>query len=490
MRKYIVFWLLCCFCHPVVGFELSSVLQSNMVIQQGKPFCVWGTARAGEKLTVQAGWTPEVLRVEADEDGNWECRIKVPDVKSGDFTSYRLEVVATDTTVVLENLVIGEVWFFSGQSNMNMTMEPFLPWHKGILNHEQEIASADYPYIRLFTTVLNPSDLPTDRVEGTWQECTPVTVRKFSAVAFSMGRKLFETLNVPVGLVVSSRGAMSCQAFTSREVLENVPVLKTKYLDPWLSAPEQVKEGNVPYRLYNGMIYPFRHLSIRGFGWYQGENNCNDGNCYALLCAEMVKGWRKVFGQGDLPFYFVQMTPYSWKKNDFYGGHYAVFREVQEKTMRLLPHSGMVVTMDIGETESIHPVNKRPVGERMAALAMRRVYGYKTVVCEGPMYSRVQYKGKQVEVCFKKGSLGTGLRTNDGQMPAHFYLSGTDKRFYKAKAEIVGDRVVLSAPAVKTPVAVRYAFLTYPLTNLENKEGFPACPFRTDSWTDAVYTGE
>lgn len=475
---------------PVLGFELSPVLQSNMVVQQGKIFRIWGKARAGERLTVRASWSPEVLSVTADSDGEWVGAVKVPYVKAGDFTSHHLVVASSGQTVTLENLLIGEVWFFSGQSNMNMTMEPFLPWHKGILNHEEEIASADYPYIRLFTTRLNVAENPTDRVEGVWEICNPETVRKFSAVAFSMGRKLFKELNIPVGLVVSSRGAMSCQAFTSREVLESHPSLKRKYLTPYLCAPDKVKKGAVPCKLYNGMIYPFRYLSIRGFGWYQGENNCNDGDIYALLCAEMVKGWRKVFEQGNLPFYFVQMTPYNWKKKDFYGGTYAYFREIQQKTMQLLPESGMVVTMDVGEPDCIHPVNKKPVGERLAALALHREYGFKKRVCTGPEYTGIHIDGQQVFIRFKKESLGTGLKTSDNREPMYFYLAGKSRKFFQARARIEGDQVIVSCPEVKEPVAVRYAFLTYPVTNLENQEGFPAVPFRTDDWEDACYMEE
>jgi len=467
--------------------SLSPVLQNNMVVQQGKEFRVWGSAPVESEVQASATWTNSIVKVKTDSNGYFELRLPVGTVQPGDFTKHALEVKSNGSTRKLSNLLIGDIWLFAGQSNMAMTMQPKEPYHSGVTDYQNEILRANYPNIRLFKTTINQPNFPVEHVGGTWQECSPSTVGDFSAVAYTMGEALFRELNIPIGLIVSAKGGVSCQAFTPRETLENDALLREKYLEPYVVDPTSVKAGAVPSTLYNGIIYPFRKLSIKGFGWYQGEDNPGDGEMYVRLNSAMVRAWRNAFEQSDLPFYYVQMTPYSWGAKNFFGGGYFYFREVQEKVMSVLENSGMVVTMDIGDPDKIHPSNKRPVGERMAGIALREVYGFGNRVCYGPRVNEVEYSEYTALISFDSSTIGLGLNTNDNESPKYFYLAGVDRVFYPAKAVIQNDKVVLSCDYVKYPVAVRYAFLTFPITNFQNANGLPAFPFRTDSWANARY---
>jgi len=467
------------------GGLLAEVLQSNMVIQQGKPFTLWGNASPGEKIEISADWLEKRITAEANEKRIWKIVIDVPFINPGDFTPHSITIFSGKREVRLDNLLIGEVWFMSGQSNMAMSMKPFLPWHKGVVDYDSEIAEAHYPFIRLYKQAKNSSLVPQSVSSGKWQECSPETVADFSAVSYYFAKKLFEQINIPIGIVLSALGGMSCQSFTPAETLQQDETLKHHFWDTWISNPE-LEETKRPSHLYNGMIHPFIHLSIRGFGWYQGESNAGHRELYTLLCSEMIKAWRLKFNQGELPFYLVQMTPYSWKGKDFYNDGYAYFREAQEKIIEITPKTDIVSTMDVGEADAIHPSDKKPVGERLAALALYHDYKVGNVP-KGPVYSRMEIMGPAVRIFFSEETVGSGLTTKDGKNPDHFYVAGSDSIFYLANAVIKNNTIELKCEQVKEPVAVRYAFLTYPLTNLQNKEGFAAYPFRTDSRANVKY---
>jgi sialate O-acetylesterase len=233
------------------------------------------------------------------------------------------------------------------------------------------------------------------------------------------------------------------------------------------------------------MIYPFRHLSIRGFCWYQGESNRMERESYTLLTQAMIRSWRQVFGQGDLPFYYVQVAPFFYDQPDSTLADYAFFREAQEK-ISTLPNTGMVVTMDVGEARNLHPLNKKPVGERLAAMALNREYGFRDRVYRGPQYRSMEVSGRDAVVQFEPGTVSGGLKTRDGAAPAFFTIAGEDRVFYPAFARIDGDVIVVHCDKVRKPVAVRYAFTNFAVTNLENGAGWPVVPFRTDSWPEAA----
>lgn len=465
--------------------ELSPVLQSRMVIQQNKPFKVWGKASAGQEVKVSADWLQTSVAVRADNEGRFMALIDVPTVKPGDFSSHILKVYSSRDTIILDSLLIGEVWFCSGQSNMQFGM-------KEVVNAEQEIAGASFPAIRLLNVALNFGAEPVNEMHGKWTECTPASVREFSAVTYYFGRRIFKTLNVPVGIIFSGIGASTAQAFVPRDVLEKDSLLNAVYLAPYLKSPgakEKIDAGFTfekvtrPFLLYNAMIHPFLNLSIRGFCWYQGETNYKDRESYTRATQSLIQSWRKNFGQGELPFYYVQIAPFDHDMKDPALAFDAFFREAQEKVSEV-NNTEMVVTMDVGEAGNLHPKNKKPVGERLAFAALNRTYYCNGINYKGPHYRNHTIKGNKVTISFCPGTVPDGLRTNDGKQPSCFQVAGKDRKFYPAKAVIDHDRVIVSSARVKHPLSVRYAFTNAAVTNLENVSGLPAVPFRTDDWEE------
>lgn len=474
------------------SFTLANTIGSDMVIQQAKPYKLWGRGVAGTTIRVQASWMKAPQNVTIAPDGNWLVQIPVPKAIPGKYTPQQISLIASKDTVLLKNVLIGEVWVCSGQSNMDMEIKPFIPWLQGALNYEQEIAAADYPAIRLYNVRTDFKSVPeSDCIGGIWKVCSPKTAGDFSAAAYFFAREIHKRLRVPVGLVVSSVGASNCEIWTSRETLAADPVLNEKILSPYdTSAIAREKLDSVvtfekvlrPTLFYNGMIYPLRNLSVRGFLWYQGESNRHDGMLYTRLNAAMIRNWRTLFNQGDLPFYYVQVAPWKWEKDTTDTNYYAYFREAQDSIRFKVKNTGMAVTMDIADSTDLHPRDKQSVGLRLAKNALALTYGQKHEAYLGPEFLRMQRNGPQVKIAFKPTTIGKGLTTRDGKAPDHFFVAGADKKFYRATATIVNKEVWLTCSQVKEPVAVRYAFTNYPTTNLLNKEGLPAVPFRTDNW--------
>ena len=469
----------------MIPLTLGSPLQSDMVIQQDKPFTIWGHATPGEAVRIEADWLRGAVTVRADDSGAFNAIVAVPAVSSGDYREHSLSVSCGSELKKLSHLLIGEVWLCSGQSNMQFSMAT-------VLDSTTDIAAAHYPDIRLFNASLNFSDRPIEEIGGNWVACSPKTVRGFSAVGYYFGRQLQKVLNVPVGIIFSGIGASAAQAYVPRSVLAADTLLDRRYLEPYLESPhsrEHIDGGfsfekvTRPYLLYNAMIHPLRHFSIRGICWYQGESNRNERASYTLLTQALIRSWRGAFGQGDLPFYYVQVAPFFYDQPDSTLADYAFFREAQEKIATLV-NTGMVITMDVGEGKNLHPINKKPVGERLAAMALNREYGFTNLVWRGPQYRWMEVLGRDVLIHFEPGTVTGGLRTGDGKDPAFFTMAGADHRFYPAQARIEGDEIVVRCDKVKKPVAVRYAFTNYPVTNLENGAGWPVVPFRTDDWPE------
>jgi len=463
----------------------ASVLQSNMVVQQNKPFKVWGTAPAGETVTIQADWMQQPVKVVADKESKFLCIIPVPEAKKGNFSKHVVTASVNKGSITLNNLLIGDVWICSGQSNMQFGM-------KETIDVAKELPAANYPYIRLFYGGLNFSNEPVGNIKGSWQECTPQTAHNFSAVAYHFGRELHTTLDIPIGIIFTGIGASAAQAYVPREVLAADTMLNRVYLQPYLNSPksnEKIDGGfsfekvTRPYLLYNAVIHPFTNLTIKGFTWYQGESNRMERESYTRLTQNMIESWRKKFEQGSLPFYYVQVAPFWYDKGDSTLADYAFFREAQENISDLA-NTEMVITMDVGEAKDLHPKNKKPIGMRLAKTALNRTYGMLQVAYQEPKYDYVEYAKNKAVVHFEPESVQSGLETTDGQAPKYFYMAGADQKFYPAKATIQDNRIVLTSPQVKRPVAVRYAFTNFPVTNLQNKNGFPALPFRTDNWPE------
>lgn len=485
---------------PVPGvnkeFKLNNALQSHMVIQQGKPFTVWGEGDSDDIITVKPSWSETTFSGTVDKDGFWSVTVDVPAALPDNVPQKIVIANGNRETYTLNDVLIGEVWFLSGQSNMEMTMKPALPWHEGVENWESEIAAADVPLLRFFTSERIQADEPQWNGKGGWYVCNPGSAGDLSGVGYYFARKLIEKMNVPVGLVITSHGGMSAQMFTSEETLASDEVLNAKYLRPYLNNPSSVDEYSRPAKLYNGMVYPFFPLSVRGILWYQGENNAGDRDTYDILETAKLADWRTRFGQGDLPYYFVQLTPFCWGSdpstdaNAFYNDDMGKFRDTQARIRQNNENCEMVVSLDTASPLDIHPRNKKDIGERLARIALNRDYGFTDINYLGPSYESHREENGIIKIKFTNSL--NGLDTKDGNVPKHFMVAGADRKYHHAESAVIkGDEVWLTCPAVTSKgeahYEVRYAYLTGSDTNLQNSDGLPAEQFRTDSWPQVTY---
>ncbi|RZK51467.1 MAG: hypothetical protein EOO87_17580 [Pedobacter sp.] len=470
--------------------KLANLFQPGMIIQQNKPLKIWGRAIPFKKITVRAGWLQKINYTVTDENGDWLITVKVPGINPGNFSLHNITVTDGTETIELNNVAIGEVWIAAGQSNMQYRMNCEEGKVNGVIDYEQEIAAANYPHIRMFYVELNFKYEPYNEVQGKWVSCTPETVANFSGVGYYFARELHLQLNIPVGIILSNIGASLSEAWTSRKVLEGDEILFKNCIKPFdecLLSKEELDDGFTfekvtrPTLLYNAMIYPLRNFSIKGFIWYHGELNRNDRQNYLRLIKGMITGWRKDFGQGDLPFYFVQQPPYFWDREDETNFDYAIFREFQAKT-RELPNVEMAVTIDDNQPRKLHPKNKKMVGVRLANIALNKNYNLKHIPYLGPQVEKTILLDDTFKLTYSKNTLYGGLTTSDNQPAKHFEIAGNDNIFYPAKAAIVNNNIFVSSHLVTKPVALRYAFTNTAVTNLVNKCGLPAEPFRTDNY--------
>jgi sialate O-acetylesterase len=428
----------------------NALFTDHMVLQRDKPVKVWGTADSGETIKVTLG----EQTVEADaKDGNWQVELK-PIPAGGPHTL----TIEGRNKIEFEDVLVGEVWIASGQSNMQWSI-------KASADPEKTAAEATHPQIRLFTVKRGGHAEPQDNVEGQWAECSPETAGDFSAVAYHFGVALHKQLNVPIGLISTNVGGTAAQRWTPKDVLESTPELK-KYAD----------EKNAS-DLYNAMIHPLLPFSIRGAIWYQGESNAGQAQRYRVLFPAMIKSWRDGWDQGDFPFLFVQLAPWVVPK-DSSNESWAELREAQLMTLSKSPNTAMAVITDVGNENDIHPKQKQPVGERLALAARALAYGEK-IEYSGPVFESMKTDGERAVLRFKH--TGDGLESR-GEKLTGFTIAGEDKKFHSAEAKIEGDTVIVSHPEVSKPVAVRFGWANYPVVNLWNKNGLPATPFRTDSW--------
>jgi sialate O-acetylesterase len=467
------------------SFSIANTLQSNMVIQQGKPLHIWGTTISGAEIIVKANWNLKTFQTKATNEGKWSIDIPVPNAIPGEFKKNKISIAQSKQVKELNNILIGDVWLCSGQSNMAMEIRPWLPWLLGANNFRIEIENANYPEIRLFKVRTDFKALPEEDCGGNWEVCSPNTAPHFSAVAYFFARQIFIKKKIPIGLVVSSVGASSCQAWTSRETLSSDSILNKKYLFPYdtsrlskeqLDSVVTFEKVVRPTLFYNAMIYPLRNLNFTGSLWYQGESNRYDSSLYTQLCAKMIYNWRTLFKDKQLPFYLVQVAPYNWSQNDNRVYEYALLREAQSNIRKIVPHTEMASTMDISDPNDIHPRNKQDVGFRLAKIALANVYKERNTIFQGPEYLSHKIENNIIKISFS--NTGSGLASNDGKEPKHFFIADEKGILYEAKASIEKDEVWLSSDKVKNPTEIRYAFTNYPVTNFENNEGFPAIPFR------------
>ncbi len=482
--------------------RLPNIIGPNMVLQQGMSVPIWGWAKAGEKVTVK--FCGQEVSAVTDADGKWIARL-TPLKAGGPFEM----TIAGKTMHVLKNVLVGEVWLGSGQSNMSLPLSV-------CSNAAEETAQANYPKIRLFRVANASASNPRADVAGNWVECSPRTVGRFSAVADFFGRDIHRQLKVPVGLINSSIGGTEAEAWTPQEAFrgdEEVRQIMDKwqnemsvYIDKmeksqqelqlWKQAADKARSEKatmpplpsafndpraaIPGRLYNAMIRPLIPFAIRGVIWYQGEANVGVAKQYRKLFPALIKGWRTAWGEGDFPFLFVQLAAFTAASEEpVMTSGWAELREAQTMTLAL-PKTGMALAIDIGDAKNIHPKNKQEVGRRLALVARAIAYG-EDLVYSGPIYKAMTVESNKVYISFDH--VGGGLINHDGELK-RFEIAGSDGRFVWAKARIDGQRVVVWSDAVSKPVAVRYAWATNPEgCNLYNSEGLPASSFRT---ADAV----
>ena len=450
--------------------RLPSVIGSHMVLQRDEAVPIWGWAEVGEAVTVE--FHGKKVSAKADKDGRWE--VKLPASKANSKGA-KLTIKGSNE-IVLEDVLVGEVWLCSGQSNMEWTVSRST-------NAKEEIANGNHPLIRHIKVPhklsLKPEkDVPTSG----WQVCAPNTVANFTAVGYYFGRHLMNELDVPVGLLGSNWGGTRIEPWTPAEGFKAVPALKESHADKLEQFASGKPGRGTPTHMYNAMISPLIPYGIRGALWYQGESNNGEGNLYHEKMKALIVGWRSVWNKPDLPFYFVQLAPFNYRnKNpkDLPG-----IWQAQLDTLKI-PHTGMAVTTDITTVNNIHPPNKQDVGKRLALWALAKDYGQKELVYTGPIFDKADHsEGKDsMTVSFKKfGGKHHGLKTTDEKDKlTHFEVAGKDGVWHPAEAFIVyGDHVVARSEEVKEPVHVRFGWDHKATPNLFNKAGLPASPFTTE----------
>ncbi len=490
--------------------KLASLFTDNMVLQRNKTVNVWGTADPNENVNVS--FNSQNVSTVADSKGNWKVLL-LPMSEGGPL---ELKVEGKNK-ITLKNVMIGEVWICSGQSNMEFTL-------KKSAGGEEEIAKADFPLIRIFIVKHKVADKPENFCEGEWQVCSPKTIGQFSGAGYFFGKNLLKELNVPIGLIQSTWGGTPAEAWVSKEVLESDNDFKqiftrwNKKMEEYPSALEEfnrngkqliaewVKDSidavakgmapprkpgkpegpgtrNQPTGLYNGMIYPLVPFSFQGVIWYQGESNASRGYQYRKLFPALINNWRELWNAGNFPFYYVQL-PNLLREPEPSKSGWAELREAQLLTLSL-PNTGMAVTIDVGDSTNLHPTNKLDVGNRLSLIALNNVYGKKEIDFSGPIYSSFIKEGNKFILKFNNTS--NGLLAKDGKALRGFTICGEDKKFVIANAEIKDNMVIVWSDKIENPLSVRYAWADNPSCNLINSSKLPASPFRIDDWPEVTF---
>jgi sialate O-acetylesterase len=486
--------------------RLPAIFGDHMVLQQNQKDRVWGWADPDEEVTVSIERQSRTAR--AGKDGKWLVELD-PLPAGGPHTL----TVKGKNVVDFEDVLVGEVWICSGQSNME--------WPVGSANDpDLEIRTANFPGIRFITVPKVGTQERQSDFNGAWRVCSPETVGRFSAVGYFFGRLLHQALDVPIGLINNSWGGSACEAWVRRDLLasdERYTQLLERWAEiertfdtkkaaaefetrmaEWSEAEQKAKAagqqppprpqqpgnpltGNArPANIYNGMVAPGIGFGMRGAIWYQGETNAGRAYQYRSLFPLMIRSWREEWNVGDFPFYWVQLADFRDEKSEPAESDWAELREAQTRTMSALPNTGEAVTIDLGEAQDIHPRNKLDVSKRLARWALARDYGM-SIVYGSPIYKSMERQGSKIVITFDQA--GGGLKTFDTREVRGFAIAGADGKFLWAKANIVApDRVEVWSDNVTDPVAVRYAWADNPVCNLRNREGLPVTPFRTDDW--------
>ena len=471
--KTVIVILLVCFVHFSVKakVKLSPLFSDNMVLQQQDSVAVWGWADRQMDVSVVTSWNKRSYSVKPDREGKWKVIIKTPEA-GGPY-----EITISDGTArTLKNVLIGEVWLCSGQSNMEMPMKGFPG--QPVEGSNMDILKSANTNIRLISVPRSSQTEPQDDFKGEWKEANPESVSNFSATAYYFGRLLQKILDVPVGLIDVSYGGSCVQAWMSKNTA-------VSFEDK--NVPEKGDSIPVPNRtptvLFNGMLYPVIGYGIKGCIWYQGETNYIEPDRYEELFPIMVNEWRTLWRIGEFPFYYAQIAPFDYSvftPTEFHEKYNSAYlRDALRKASDKIPNSDMAILMDIGEKNSIHPAKKKVGGQRLALLALAETYGLKGFGYKSPSFNALEIKASTIVVSFNNAKNGL---TSFGKELTCFEIAGADKQFYPATAVLRRKSVLLSSPNVSEPVAVRYAFKDFIVGDLFGTEGLPVSSFRTDDF--------
>jgi sialate O-acetylesterase len=467
--------LTCCLCLLSITIVSAKVIlpaffSDGMVLQQQTDAALWGWAKAGTTVKINTSWNKKNYTAIAEANGKWSIKVATP-VAGGPYSIS----ISDGEIITIKNILIGEVWLCSGQSNMEMPMKGFRD--QPIIGSNDAIFNSTNEQIRIYTVPRAVERFTKDTSKtSAWKTAHPESISNFSATAYYFGRLLQQQLKVPVALVLNSYSGSPAEAFMSAASLKAFPEI----VIPPATGTEKLTNKNAT-TLYNGMIHPFAGYTIKGCLWYQGESNYDKPDQYEKLFPAMVQSWRNEWGQGNFPFYFAQIAPFAYN----YSGtrtekmNSAYLRDAQRKTLAAIPSSGMVVLMDNGEEKSIHPANKEMVGKRFAYLALGDTYLQKGFAFQSPLYDSLIINGNVATVKFKNTANGL---TSFGKPITQFEIAGADKTFYPAQAVVARGMVQVSSPLVATPVAVRYAFKDFIVGELFSVEGYPVSSFKTDDW--------
>ncbi|MDI1307265.1 MAG: sialate O-acetylesterase [bacterium] len=438
----------------VANVTLPNVLSDNMVLQRNSEVTIWGWANPQEEVVIIPSWNHQEYKIKASNQAKWEMNIPTP--KEGG--PYTISIKGYNE-IVLKNILIGEVWICSGQSNMEMSAS----W--GIENGDEVVKNATNPNIRFFMIPKLTATTPQNNVSGNWMECTPETMKYFSATGYFFAKRLQEQLkNVPIGLIGSNWGGTPAEIWMPEEVIQKDSVL----MESAKTRKEESYGPNQPGRAFNAMIYPLVGFKIAGVIWYQGESNVGSP-VYDKTFSALITSWRKLWNY-EFPFYYVQIAPYKYGENHFGG---AEIRNAQRKVLQEVPNTGMAITSDISPIDDIHPKDKKSVGTRLANLALVNTYKTNSDVVNGPLYKAIKIDKNKVVVAFDyaDGLYFTIKKSNQ------FEIAGTDNVFYEAEAVIKKNTVILKSDKVAHPVKVRFAWTNTAQSELFNKANLPASSF-------------
>ena len=452
--------------------QLPSFFSDGMVLQQQTDASLWGWAKPGTNVNITTSWNKKAYNIKTNDKGKWMLKVTTP-AAGGPYTM----TISDGEPVTIKNILIGEVWFCSGQSNMEMGLKGFRD--QPIKGSNDAIFNSNNDQIRVYTVPRAVEKFMKDTSKTSyWKSANPENINNFSATAYYFGRLLHQQLKVPVALINDSYSGSPVEAFMSADALKAFPEIKIH------TATDTFRLNNRnATTLYNGMIHPIAGYTIKGCLWYQGESNVDRPDQYEKLFPAMIAQWRAEWGQGDFPFYFAQIAPYASPQyaapNRSEKLNSAYLRDAQRKAALAVPNSGIIILMDNGEENNIHPSDKETVGKRFAYLALGDAYKMKGFAYQSPSFDSLLISGNIATIKFKNAPNGL---TSNGKPLTQFEVAGTDKVFRPAVANIRNGTIVLSSPLVAVPVAVRYAFKDFIVGELFSTEGYPISSFRTDDW--------